>query len=128
MASGILAAVGARRAQRPPRRRAGDDADGAGGRTGVRPPGRRQWIGRIAIAAVVFAGATAIPLGLEILWRSDGDPGSHVQPEVTVIERGGQTIVKGKDPYHEVTNPDGKVVYHARGESTVEPSCPTCPS
>jgi hypothetical protein len=88
---------------------------------------RRQWIARIAIAIAVFAGATAIPLGLEILWRSDGDPGSHVQPEVTVIERGGQTIVKGKDPYHEVTNPAGKVVYHARGESTVNAFLPYLP-
>ena len=44
--------------------------------------------------------AAAIPLGLEILWRSNGDPGSHVQPEVTVIERGGQTVAKGRDPYH----------------------------
>ncbi len=128
VASGILAAVGARRAHNAHRAvRAGDDADGAGGRTGVRPPGRRQWIARIAIATVVFAGATAIPLGLEILWRSDGDAGSHVQPEVTVIERGGQTIVKGKDPYHEVTNPDGKIVYHARGESTVDAFLPYLP-
>ena len=76
---------------------------------------------------MVFAGATAIPLGLEILWRSDGDAGSHVQPEVTVIERGGQTIVKGKDPYHEVTNPAGKIVYHAPGESTVDAFLPYLP-
>ncbi len=113
VASVILAAMGRRRAHRtgPP----------------VRAPGRRQWVGRIAIATVVFAGATAIPLGLEILWRSDGDPGSHVQPEVTVIERGGQQIFKGKDPYHEVTNPDGKIVYHAHGESTVDTFLPYLP-
>jgi Glycosyltransferase family 87 len=84
------------------------------------------WGARIVIATVVFAGATAIPLGLEILWRSNGDPG-HAQPEVTVIERGGQTVAKGKDPYHEVTNPDGKVVYHARGESTVDAFLPYLP-
>ncbi len=113
VASAILAALGARRAHRTG--------------TGARAPGRRQWVGRIAIATVVFVGATAIPLGLEILWRSDGDPGSHVQPEVTVIERGGQQISQGKDPYHEVTNPKGKIVYHARGESTVDAFLPYLP-
>ena len=113
VASAILAALGARRAHRTG--------------TGARARGRRQWVGRIAIATVVFVGATAIPLGLEILWRSDGDPGSHVQPEVTVIERGGQQISQGKDPYHEVTNPKGKIVYHARGESTVDAFLPYLP-
>ena len=102
-------------------------ADSTAASTGARSSGRRQWIARIAIATVVFAGATAIPLGLEIVWRSNGDPGSHVQPEVTVIERGGQTIVKGKDPYHAVTNPNGKIVYHARGESTVDAFLPYLP-
>ncbi len=106
---------------------AGADSASSGSSGSARSSGRRQWIARIAIATVVFAGATAIPLGLEIVWRSNGDPGSHVQPEVTVIERGGQTIVKGKDPYHEVTNPDGKIVYHARGESTVDAFLPYLP-
>ncbi len=44
-----------------------------------------------------------------------------------MIERGGQTIVKGKDPYHAVTNPDGKVVYHVPGESTVDAFLPYLP-
>jgi hypothetical protein len=132
VASGVSALVVARRARNGGR--TGDAAgsvdaavsgDAAG--TGERTTGRRQWVARIAIATVVFVGATAIPLGLEILWRSDGDPGSHVQPEVTVIERGGQEIFKGKDPYHEVTNPDGKIVYHARGESTVDAFLPYLP-
>jgi hypothetical protein len=96
------------------------------------PPARscrqsREWMGRIAIAVCVFAGATAIPLGFEILWRSNGDPGSHVQPEVPVIERGGQTVVKGLDPYHAVTNSHGKVVYHERGQSTVDTFLPYLP-
>ena len=63
---------------------------------------------RLVIAACVFIGATLIPLTLEILWRSDGDPGSHYQPEVLTIEKGGQTVAKGKDPYHEVTNAAGQ--------------------
>jgi hypothetical protein len=88
---------------------------------------RRNWIARIAIATCVFAGATAIPLGLEIVWRSNGDPGSHVQPEVPVIEHEGQSVAKGKDPYHEVTNSRGKVVYHAPGMSTVDTFVPYLP-
>jgi glycosyl transferase family 87 len=88
---------------------------------------RWQWTARIAIAVCVFAGATAIPLGLEVLWRSDHDPGSHVQPEVITIEHGGQTVAKGKDPYHEVTNSHGKVVYRVKGEPTYEGFLPYLP-
>ena len=35
-------------------------------------------------------------MGLEILWRFDGAPGSHLQPEVTSVEVGGQDLVKGR--------------------------------
>ncbi len=82
---------------------------------------------RIAIAACVFVGATAVPLALEVLWRSDGDPGSHFQPEVATIEKGGQTLAKGKDPYHEVTNAQGKVLYRVKGEPTYEGFLPYLP-
>jgi hypothetical protein len=88
---------------------------------------RRNWAARIGVAVCVFAGATAIPLGLEIVWRSDGDPGSHFQPEVGVIEHQGQAVARGKNPYHEVTNPNGKVVYHAKGVSTVDAFVPYLP-
>jgi hypothetical protein len=88
---------------------------------------RRNWIARIAIATCVFAGATAIPLGLEIVWRSNGDPGSHFQPEVGVIERAGQYVVKGKDPYPDVTNSHGKVIHHLPGESPVDSFVPYLP-
>jgi hypothetical protein len=115
VASALLAFVAARRS----RRRGG--AALSSRRT------HRNWIVRIGIAACVFAGATAIPLGLEIVWRSDGDPGSHYQPEVSVIERAGQSVAKGKDPYHEVTNSHDKVVYHARGVSTVDAFVPYLP-
>jgi hypothetical protein len=125
VASGVSAFVVARRARRG--ETGGDSDSDPASNTEARSSGRRQWIARIAIATVVFAGATAIPLGLEIVWRSNGDPGPHVQPEVTVIERGGQTIVTGKDPYHAVTNPDGKIVYHAPGESTVDAFLPYLP-
>ncbi len=45
---------------------------------------RRAWFARIVVAVCVFAGALAIPLGFEILWRFDGVAGSHQQPEVAV--------------------------------------------
>ncbi|HEX3793715.1 MAG TPA: glycosyltransferase 87 family protein [Acidimicrobiales bacterium] len=88
---------------------------------------RWQWTGRIVLATAVFAGATAVPLALEIVWRSNHDAGSHVQPEVSVIEHAGQTVAKGKDPYHEVTNAQGKVVYRQRGEPTYEGFLPYLP-
>jgi hypothetical protein len=116
--SAVLAALAARAARRSGR------GDGSG-----RTPAteRRHWSARIALAICVFAGATAIPLGLEIAWRSSGDPGSHVQPEVPVIERGGQVVVKGKDPYHAVTNSQGKVVFHQKNVSTVDSFFPYLP-
>jgi len=88
---------------------------------------RWRWTARIVIAVAVFIGATAIPLGLEVLWRSDGDPGSHVQPEVLTIERGGQAVAKGKDPYHEVTTPNGKTIYHPKGQPVYEGFLPYLP-
>jgi hypothetical protein len=115
--SAFLALVGARRTRR-----------GRGAETpAARDRARRHWTARIAVAVCVFAGATAIPLGLEIVWRSDGDPGSHVQPEVTNIERAGQTVVKGKDPYPYVTNPHGKVVHPLPGVSPVNSFVPYLP-
>jgi hypothetical protein len=88
---------------------------------------RIAWTLRIGLAVFVFAGATAIPLGLEILWRADNDPGTHAQPEVGVIERSGQQLAKGKNPYHAVTNRKLKPVYHAPGQSTVNSFDPYLP-
>ena len=82
---------------------------------------------RLAIAVCVFVGATAVPLALEVVWRSNGDPGSHFQPEVATIEKGGQTVAKGKDPYHDVTNSHGKVLYRVPGEPTYEGFLPYLP-
>ena len=79
------------------------------------------------IAVCVFVGATAVPLALEVVWRSNGDPGSHFQPEVATIEKGGQTVAKGKDPYHNVTNSHGKVLYRVPGEPTYEGFLPYLP-
>jgi hypothetical protein len=116
----LAAAVVALAAERRRRREAADFTKG------TRPP-RTRWMARSAVALIVFVGATAVPLALEVLWRSKDDPGSHVQPEVQTIEKGGQTVVKGKDPYRAVTNSHGKVVYHAPGVPTYEGFLPYLP-
>jgi hypothetical protein len=77
---------------------------------------RRAWLARLTVAACVFAGALAVPLGYEILWRFDGVAGSHQQPEVTSVEKGGQDLVRGHDPYHKLVKLSHPVRYHAPGE------------
>ena len=77
---------------------------------------RRTWVARITVAICVFVGSLAIPLGFEVLWRFDGVPGSHLQPEVTAVEVGGQDIVHGKDPYKPLVPLHHAVKYHAPGE------------
>lgn len=77
---------------------------------------RRAWAVRIGIAVCVFAGALAMPLGMEVLWRFDGVAGSHLQPEVQTVEVGGQDLVKGQDPYQKIVHKHHPVKYHAPGE------------
>jgi hypothetical protein len=77
---------------------------------------RRAWLARITVAVCVFAGALAIPLGFEILWRFDHVAGSHLQPEVQAVEVGGQDLAKGKNPYHPLVKLSHPVAYHAPGE------------
>jgi hypothetical protein len=77
---------------------------------------RRAWLARLIVAAGVFVGSLAVPLGFEILWRFDGVPGSHQQPEVVTVEKGGQALMRGKDPYHTIVRSPHAVPYHAPGE------------
>jgi hypothetical protein len=77
---------------------------------------RRAWLTRIVVAVCVFAGALAIPMGFEILWRFDHVAGSHQQPEVVTVEVGGQDLVRGQDPYHPLVRLPHSVKYHAPGE------------
>jgi hypothetical protein len=77
---------------------------------------RRAWLARLTLAVCVFAGSLAIPLGFEILWRFDGVAGSHLQPEVQAVEKGGQDLVKGQDPYHTLVKLPHAVKYHAPGQ------------
>ena len=82
-----------------------------GGRADPAPAPPRLAGPRSCVAVCVFAGALAIPLGLEILWRFDGVTGSHLQPEVVAVEVGGQDLVRGQDPYHPLVKaaPPGQV-------------------
>ena len=77
---------------------------------------RRAWVARCAVAACVFGGTLAVPLGFEILWRFDHVAGSHLQPEVVTVEIGGQDIVHGREPYLPVTRLHHPVKYHAPGQ------------
>ena len=77
---------------------------------------KRAWATRITVAICVFVGSLAIPLGFEILWRFDGVAGSHLQPEVTAVEVGGQDLVRGQDPYIPLVRHPHAVKYHAPGE------------
>ena len=88
---------------------------------------RRAWLTRIVVAVCVFAGALAIPLGFEILWRFDGVAGSHQQPEVVTVEVGGQDLVRGTDPYVVPVRLDHPVKYHPPGQPDFEGFLPYMP-
>ena len=87
---------------------------------------RRAWLARIVIAVCVFAGALAIPLGFEILWRFDGVAGSHQQPEVVTVEVGGQDLVHGQEPYHPLVGCPTRSSTTRPASRTSPGSCPTC--
>jgi hypothetical protein len=88
---------------------------------------RRAWLTRIIVAALVFAGALAIPMGFEILWRFDHVAGSHQQPEVVTVEVGGQDLVHNKDPYVVPVRLHHPVKYHPPGQPDFEGFLPYLP-
>jgi hypothetical protein len=59
------------------------------------------WInrGRVAVVLVVMAFAVVAPLSAELIWRAEGVPGAHAQPEVRVIEAAGDRAADHQDPY-----------------------------
>src|SRR6202453_1160335 len=114
VASGVLAGA-VRRARRR-----------QGGALTKRQHGR-AWLTRIVLAVCVCAGALAIPLGFEILWRFDGVAGSHQQPEVVTVEVGGQDLVRGTDPYVVPVRLHHPVKYHPPGQPDFEGFLPYLP-
>jgi len=64
---------------------------------------RSHLLARCTVAAVVFTSVLAVPLAVEISWRTETpNPYLHVQPEVTVIEHAGQAVANAQDPYRVV--------------------------
>ena len=90
------------------------------------PGARRFRAARIAALLVVLAGATVVPLSLEVVWASEGNAALHVQPEVLVVERAGVRVDAGKDPY-QVIDRDGRIVIHQRSEPVYELYYPYLP-
>jgi Glycosyltransferase family 87 len=68
---------------------------------GLNPRSRygRLSAARASIFLFVLAGATFLPLTLEIFLQSQTGGTTHAQPEVLVVERSGKLVAAGKDPY-----------------------------
>lgn len=115
VASTVLALVISRTRRRQP------------GRALTKPQHRRAWLTRIVVAACVFAGSLAIPMGFEILWRFDHVAGSHEQPEVVTVEVGGQDLVKGTNPYVVPVRLHHPAKYHPPGQPDFEGFLPYLP-
>lgn len=67
---------------------------------GARWRWRRDVAVRSALVGLVMLGAVAMPLALEARWRQVDHLSGYAQPEVSVIERAGQSLSRGQDPYH----------------------------
>ena len=86
------------------------DRDRTQGPVGASPSvrGPQRWrVARVVAFLIVLFGATIVPLGLEVVWRSEGQAALHVQPEVVVVEQAGNRAAHGRDPYR-VVDQDGQ--------------------
>ena len=84
-----------------------------------------RWARAIALV-VVLVGATLVPLGLEVVWASQGNAAAHVQPEVLVVEHAGVRADAGKDPY-QVVDRNGRILIHQSAEPVYELYYPYLP-
>ncbi|MGO9343289.1 MAG: glycosyltransferase 87 family protein [Acidimicrobiales bacterium] len=77
---------------------------------------------RIGIFLFVLAGATFLPLTLEVFLQSQTGGTTHVQPEVLVVERSGVQVAAGKDPYPAVVSkhPTGQTAIELRGQPSYD--------
>ena len=80
----------------------------------------------MAAFLIVLFGATVVPLALEVVWRSEGNPSLHVQPEVVVVEQAGARAAHGNDPYREVDR-NGHILIHQKAEPVYELYYPYLP-
>lgn len=91
----------------------------------VRP--RRELLARAILTAVALVVVAIVPMALMIAARAQGNPEYHVLPEVSVIERAGQLVVHGRDPYvADVV--DGHLRGAVRGEPRYEAFFPYFPA
>ena len=95
-------------------------------RTGNGHPGRGWQAARVVAFLIVLFGATVVPLALEVVWRSEGNPSLHVQPEVVVVEQAGARAAHGNDPYREVDR-NGHILIHQKAEPVYELYYPYLP-
>jgi hypothetical protein len=84
-----------------------------------------RWV-RTGALVVVLVGATLVPLGLEVVWASQGNAAAHVQPEVLVVEHAGVRADAGKDPY-QVVDRNGRILIHQSAEPVYELYYPYLP-
>jgi hypothetical protein len=95
-------------------------------RAGTSPPRNGRRAARIVALAIVLVGATVVPLSLEVVWRSEGNPSAHVQPEVVVVQQAGARAAHGKDPYREIDR-NGHILIHQKAEPVYELYYPYLP-
>ncbi len=89
--------------------------------------GDRHWrVVRVVAFLIVLFGATIVPLGLEVVWRAQGNAALHVQPEVLVVEQAGDRAAHGQDPYR-VVDKDGHILIHEHTEPVYELYYPYLP-
>ncbi|MDE3065275.1 MAG: DUF2029 domain-containing protein, partial [Acidobacteriota bacterium] len=86
----------------------------------------RETLVRVVLLVVVLIGAVAVPLGLEARWRQLDNIQGMAQPEVSVIERAGQWLSRGEDPY-QVYEKDGRLVNQVKGLPAFESFFPYFP-
>lgn len=87
---------------------------------------RREQLARVVLLVVVVIGAVFIPLGLEAHWRQSNGGHGYAQPEVGVIERSGELLKHGEDPYRAYVR-HGQVVNEIRGLPAFESFFPYFP-
>jgi hypothetical protein len=77
---------------------------------------------RVGIFLFVIAGATFLPLTLEVFLQTQTGGTTHVQPEVLVVERSGKQVAAGKDPYPAVVSkhPTGLTALELKGQPSYD--------
>jgi hypothetical protein len=129
----VVAAVRVAGGHRKGRSTAVEPVDPNGAVLPESPPGRRPITGnrrwrvvRVIAFLIVLFGATIVPLGLEVIWRSEGNAALHVQPEVLVVEQAGARAAQGHDPYR-VVDRNGHILIHEHTEPIYELYYPYLP-